>query len=90
MRAPFIVQYPGHMTGETGAETPPVDITADLNDQDEAGLPWTFLDEARDPRQIRPGAVVRAGNQAASAMCAVVDLIPAAGGTIVRLRPLPA
>src|SRR5712692_8825335 len=26
-----------------------VDITADLNDEDETGYVWTFLDEARDP-----------------------------------------
>jgi hypothetical protein len=29
-----------------------VDITADLNDEDEPGYVWTFLDEARDPGQI--------------------------------------
>jgi hypothetical protein len=29
-----------------------VDITADLNDEDETGYVWTFLDEARDPGQI--------------------------------------
>jgi hypothetical protein len=31
-----------------------VDITADLNDEDETGFVWTFLDEARDPGMIRP------------------------------------
>jgi hypothetical protein len=31
-----------------------VDITADLNDEDETGYVWTFLDEARDPAQISP------------------------------------
>jgi hypothetical protein len=31
-----------------------VDITADLNDEDEAGYVWTFLDEARDPARISP------------------------------------
>ena len=34
-----------------------VDITADLNDEDHTGYIWTFLDEARDPGQIRPGLV---------------------------------
>ena len=29
-----------------------VEITADLNDEDETGYLWTFLDEARDPGQI--------------------------------------
>ncbi len=33
-----------------------VDITADLNDEDHTGYLWTFLDEARDPAQITPGA----------------------------------
>ncbi len=28
-----------------------VDITADLNDEDDTGYVWTFLDEARDPGQ---------------------------------------
>jgi hypothetical protein len=35
-----------------------VDITADLNDEDHTGYVWTFLDEARAPGQIRPGAIV--------------------------------
>jgi hypothetical protein len=36
-----------------------VDITADLNDEDETGCLWTFLDEVRDPAQITPGALTR-------------------------------
>ena len=31
-----------------------VDITADLNDEDETGLVWTLLDEVRDPAVIFP------------------------------------
>ena len=38
-----------------------VDITADLNDEDDTGYVWTFLDEARDPSVIAPGAIVVAG-----------------------------
>ena len=44
-----------------------VDITADLNDEDETGYLWTFLDEARDPGQIKPGALVVAGDEDAAA-----------------------
>ncbi len=33
-----------------------VDITADMNDEDETGRVWTFLDEARDPLVILRGA----------------------------------
>ena len=66
-----------------------VDISADLNDEDETGLVWTFLDEARDPRAIVPGALVVAGDEDAAAVCQVVDLAPAGDGTIVHLRILP-
>lgn len=66
-----------------------VDITADLNAEDETGYVWTFLDEARDPAQIRPGALVVAGNEEAAAVCQVVDLAPAGDGMIVHLRLLP-
>jgi hypothetical protein len=66
-----------------------VDITADLNDEDETGHIWTFLDEARDPSQIIPGALVIAGDEEAAAVCQVVDLASAGDGTIVHLRLLP-
>jgi hypothetical protein len=66
-----------------------VDITADLNDEDETGYVWTFLDEARDPRQISPGALVVTGDEEAAAVCQVAGLVPAGDGTIVRLRLLP-
>ncbi|HEX5292376.1 MAG TPA: hypothetical protein VFX25_26195 [Streptosporangiaceae bacterium] len=66
-----------------------VDISADLNDEDETGYVWTFLDEAREPARITPGALVVAGDEEAAAVCQVVDLVPAADGTIVHLRLLP-
>lgn len=66
-----------------------VDITADLNDEDDTGYVWTFLDEARDPSQITPGALVVAGDQDTAAVCRVVDLVPAGDGMIVHLRLLP-
>ena len=65
-----------------------VDITADLNDEDETGYIWTFLDEARDPGQIKPGALVVAGDEDTAAR-RVADLAPAGDGTIVHLRLLP-
>ena len=66
-----------------------VDISADLNDEDDTGYIWTFLDEARDPAQIVAGALVVAGDEDAAAVCQVVDLVPAGDGTIVHLRMLP-
>jgi hypothetical protein len=66
-----------------------VDITADLNDEDETGLVWTFLDEARDPSIIAPGAIVVVGTPGSPAIAEVVDLINKAAGTVVHLRLLP-
>ncbi len=66
-----------------------VDITADLNSEDETGLVWTFLDEASDPSIIRPGAVVVAGSELTPAVCEVVDLVEKPAGTVVHLRVLP-
>jgi hypothetical protein len=66
-----------------------VDITADLNDEDETGFVWTFLDEARDPAVIAPGAIVVAGTPDAPAVAEVVDLVTKPAGTVVHLRILP-
>lgn len=66
-----------------------LDITADLNDEDETGLVWTFLDEARDPALVVPGAIVVAGDSDAPAVAEVVDLVDKPAGRIVHLRVLP-
>jgi len=76
-------------SGGRRAEMYRVDITADLNDEDQTGYVWTFLDEARDPAQITPGALVVAGDEDAAAICQVVNMAPAGDGTIVHLRLLP-
>ena len=66
-----------------------VDIAADLNDEDENGFVWTYLDDARDPDLIRPGNVVIAGDADTPAVCEVIDLVMEPSGTIVHLRLLP-
>jgi hypothetical protein len=66
-----------------------VDITADLNDEDETGYVWAFLDEARDPERIKPGALIVAGDEDIAAVCEVIDVAPAGDGTMVHLRLLP-
>ncbi len=66
-----------------------VDIAADLNNENETGLVWTFLDEAHDPPLIRPGEVVVAGSALTPAVCEVIDLIEKPVGTVVHLRVLP-
>jgi len=66
-----------------------IDIPADLNDEDETGFVWTFLDEARAPGLVTPGAIVMTGDEDAPAVAEVVDLVEKAAGTVVHLRILP-
>ncbi len=66
-----------------------VDITADLNDEDDTGYVWTFPDEARDPSVAVPGAIVVAGIPDAPTVAEVFDLATKPAGTVVHLRVLP-
>lgn len=66
-----------------------IDIPADLNDEDETGFVWTFLDEARSPGLVTPGAIVVTGDEDSPAVAQVVDLIEKPNGTVVHLRILP-
>jgi hypothetical protein len=63
-----------------------VDIAADLNDEDETGFVWTFLDEARDPALVTRGAIVIAGTPGSPAVAQVVDLVNKAAGIVVHLH----
>lgn len=49
-----------------------LDLTADLNAQDDDGLGWSTLADARDPARVRPGAMLLAGNRAGQAVVRVV------------------
>jgi hypothetical protein len=62
---------------------------ADLNAEDQTGYVWAFLDEARDPSLVTPGALVVAGDEEAPAVAVVVDLVEHTNGTIVHLDVLP-
>ena len=62
-----------------------LDLVVDLNSEDESGLPWTFLDEARDSTLIREGAWLIVGEGSVRAVAQVVEV----AGDIVRVRPLP-
>jgi hypothetical protein len=66
-----------------------LDIRADLNAEDQTGYVWAFLDEAREPSVIVPGALVVAGDEDAPAVAVVVDLVEHPNGTIVHLEVLP-
>jgi hypothetical protein len=39
-----------------------LDLVADLNAQDDDGLGWSVIADARDPDRVRPGAMLLAGN----------------------------
>ncbi|MEB3031158.1 hypothetical protein [[Mycobacterium] nativiensis] len=66
-----------------------VDVAADLNAEDQTGYVWAFLDEARDPSIITPGALVVAGDADAAAVAVVVDMVAHPNGTVVHLDILP-
>ncbi len=51
---------------------PEIDLEADLNAQDDDGLGWSTLTDARDPSRVRPGAMLLAGNRYGRAVVRVV------------------
>lgn len=73
----------------TRTREPVVDIVADLHNEDETGLVWTWLDHARDTSIVRPGAVLTAGDSDIAVFAQVVDLVVEEHGTVVHLRVLP-
>jgi len=62
-----------------------IDLEVDLNSEDDTGLPWAFLDEAREPSLIRESAWIVVGSGDVRAVAQVVDI----DGEIVHVRPLP-
>jgi len=60
-----------------------IDLPVDFQMEDETGLPWTFLREARDPTVIKEGAWIVAGTPSAAAVAQVVDVEDG----IVHVRP---
>lgn len=49
-----------------------LDLLADLNAQDDDGLGWSLLSDAKDPGRVRPGAMLLAGNEQGRAVVRVV------------------
>lgn len=66
-----------------------VDIPCDVQQIDESGHPWAFLDEARDPSCIVPGAIVVSGDEEDPVFAHVVEVAPIGSGVRVRLEMLP-
>jgi hypothetical protein len=51
---------------------PEIELVADLNAEDDEGLGWSVLSEARDPSRVRCGAMLVAGNDQAKAVVRIV------------------
>jgi hypothetical protein len=66
-----------------------IDVPSDLNEVDETGYVWTFLDEAPTPEIVTPGAIVTTGDEDEPAIAEDVDLVVKRAGTVVHLRILP-
>lgn len=49
-----------------------LDLMADLNAQDDDGLGWSTLADAREPSRVQPGAILLAGNRYGQAVIRVV------------------
>ena len=59
-----------------------VDLDVDFANEDETGYIWVWLDEARDPDQIVPGAVLALRDGQDLAMGQVIELVPKADAVI--------
>jgi predicted SPOUT superfamily RNA methylase MTH1 len=62
-----------------------LDLIVDLNTEDDTGLPWTLLRNARHPDRVVKGAYIVAGSASVYAVAEVVDI---ADG-VVWVRPVP-
>lgn len=54
-----------------------VDIRCDVQQIDQPGYVWTFLDEADDPSVISAGAIVTVGDDDEPALARVIDVVGA-------------
>lgn len=65
---------------------PQIELIADLNAEDDEGLGWSTLSDARDAARVRPGAMLVAGNRHA---CAVVRVVAVDDDGQVHFTVLP-
>lgn len=62
-----------------------LDLRVDLNTEDDTGLPWAFLRDARDPSVIQEGNWIVVGSGSVRAVAQVVQVVD----DLVWVRPLP-
>ncbi len=66
-----------------------VEIACDVQQVDETGYVWTFLDEAADPARIVPGEIVVAGDEDGPVFARVIDVVGEPPDRRVHLDILP-
>ncbi len=71
------------------AEPVEIDIPCDVQQVDETGYVWAFLDEARDPTRVTEGAIVISGDPVDPVLARVVSRTERPGGIKVHLEVLP-
>ncbi len=74
---------------ESNEVTVEVDIPCDLQQEDETGYEWAFLDEAHNPFRIAKEAIAVSGDEVDPVFARVVSLSARPGGTRVHLEILP-
>jgi hypothetical protein len=62
-----------------------LDLPVDLQGEDESGLPWGLLYEAREVDAITPGRWIVVGNPVTKAVAQIVEVV----GDVVRVRLIP-
>jgi hypothetical protein len=63
-----------------------IDLVLDRNSEDESRLPWSFVDERRDPSLIREGAWLIVGEGTVRVAAQVTEI---EGDMVVRPLPGP-
>ena len=62
----------------------PIDLIVDLNTMDETGLPWAFIDRAREKSLIRPGNTIIVGSGSIKAVATITDVTD----VVVHVQPI--
>lgn len=63
-----------------------VTLPADVQQIDDTGFVWSFLDAATDPERVHPGALIVAGDPIEPFLARVVDIVADSNGrSIVHL-----
>ncbi|MGH9166256.1 MAG: hypothetical protein ACRD02_00230 [Acidimicrobiia bacterium] len=66
-----------------------ITLPADVQQVDDTGFVWSFLDEATEPERVQPGALIVAGDPVEPFLARVVDIVEGPNGrSIVHLDVL--